>query len=451
MAVDSLTYNIFEIVSNEDASTSVDLRAGSPLLEYRESVFTPYVMVSCSIVDTGATSPKEGKFVSILEAIKCQGGEKIFLSITDNKGNKIDLSQADSLRVAVVSDINETFKSQSFSMTSFSPEYIENLDETNYCYDLYTGKVSDVVQSIVTNNLRSTKAFAAIDDTKNEISLHGLGKEPYVFLTECQMLGVPNESGASGTENTMAGYLFWQTSDGFNFKSLDQIFKFTGSYLNYQDHNGKRIKHYVEAFSPNRLPVGFDDQIVHSSFNRTIDLISQFKSGGYGARLETMDHITSTWNADNEKNEQGESDRIIAGKNLPNLGEYSNRITNRISVAKAKGQTTISGEDLEQQVENTGKEKYDVNEIILQSMQNYRQKMNFSAQIIIPGDFSLHAGDLVYCEFRELSDGKTTLSSRDRNSGIYMIADLCHFGNKTKTFTGLHLVRDSYGVKQSNG
>ena len=450
MAIESLTYNQFEIVSNED-STSVDLRAGAPLLEYRESVFTPYVMVTCAIVDTGASVRKNNKFVSTLEGIKCQGGEKVFLSMTDNKGNKIDLSDDDSLRVAVVNNINETFRTQSFTMTLFSPEYIENLDISNYCYELYSGRVSDIIRQVVTKNLQSEKQFVSIDDTKNEISLHGLAMEPFDFLTECQRLGVPNESGGSGSNNKMAGYLFWQTSDGFNFKSLDRIFKISGSYLNYSDSRGRRIKHYVEAFSPNRLPVGFDDQIIHTSFNRTIDIVAQFQSGGYAAQLETMDHVTSTWNGDTQINATGEGDRIIAGKLLPNLGEYSDRITTKISATKAKGQTTTIADNVEKQVEKTDKEKYNVDEVALQAMQNYRQKMNFSAQIIIPGDFSLHAGDLVYCEFRELSDDKFTLSSRDRNSGIYMIADLCHFGNKTKTFTGLHLVRDSYGVKQSDG
>ncbi len=450
MAIDSLTYNRFEIVSNED-STSVDLRAGAPLLEYRESVFTSYVMVSCSIVDTGATVPKDGKLVSILESIKCQGGEKVFLAITDNKGNRIDLSDENSLRVAVVNNINETFRSQSFTMTLFSPEYIKNFDISNYCYDLYSGKVSDVVIQTVTGNLGSEKRFVTFDETKNEISVHGLAKNPFDFLTECQMLGVPNESGGSGKNNTMAGYLFWQTSEGFNFKSLDQIFKITGSYLNYRNSDGRKIKHYVEAFSPDRLPIGFDDQIIHSSFNRTIDIIAQFQSGGYNAELETMDLVTSTWTNDHRRSNTGEGNGILAGKVLPNFSDEFSHPTAKFSKTKAKGQTTISGENLEQQVNNTDKEKYDVEEITLQAMQNYRQKMNFSAQIIIPGDFSLHAGDLVYCEFRELSNDKTTYSSRDRNSGIYMIADLCHFGNKTKTLTGLHLVRDSYGVKQSDG
>ena len=68
-------------------------------------------------------------------------------------------------------------------------------------------------------------------------------------------------------------------------------------------------------------------------------------------------------------------------------------------------------------------------------------------EIVIAADLSLHAGDLVYCEFEEMSTKKTNTGSRDRNSGIYMIADLCHHSTPTQAFTGLNLVRDSYGVK----
>ena len=64
-----------------------------------------------------------------------------------------------------------------------------------------------------------------------------------------------------------------------------------------------------------------------------------------------------------------------------------------------------------------------------------------------PYSQAVKAGDLIYCEFEELTTAKTVRGSRFRNSGIYMIADLCHYGDVGNSFTGLHLVRDSYGVK----
>ena len=54
---------------------------------------------------------------------------------------------------------------------------------------------------------------------------------------------------------------------------------------------------------------------------------------------------------------------------------------------------------------------------------------------------------MIYCEFEEMTTKKTQTGSKDRDSGIYMIADLCHYGDGTKAFTGLNIVRDAFGVK----
>jgi len=69
---ESLTFNKFEIFSNE-GSGSVDLRSGTPRIEYRESVFMPYVTITAAIVDTGnafAAKDGSGKTISLLNAIK---------------------------------------------------------------------------------------------------------------------------------------------------------------------------------------------------------------------------------------------------------------------------------------------------------------------------------------------------------------------------------------------
>ena len=102
---------------------------------------------------------------------------------------------------------------------------------------------------------------------------------------------------------------------------------------------------------------------------------------------------------------------------------------------------------MKKQVENTPELNYDVENIFQQAHQNYRQKMNVFTEIIIEADLSLHAGDLIYCEFEEMTTKKTQTGSKHRDSGIYMIADLCHYGDSTKAFTGLNLVRDAFGVK----
>ena len=57
MAIEqSLKFNYFQIKSNISEET-IDLRAGTPVIEYRESVFSPYVEVTGYLADTGNTVP----------------------------------------------------------------------------------------------------------------------------------------------------------------------------------------------------------------------------------------------------------------------------------------------------------------------------------------------------------------------------------------------------------
>ena len=107
------------------------------------------------------------------------------------------------------------------------------------------------------------------------------------------------------------------------------------------------------------------------------------------------------------------------------------------------GQTVIPGQDIQQ---NNLATKFDIKSVSTQALQNYRQKFSSSLNIVIDADLSLSAGDLVFCKFPETSQKKTQTRS-NKDSGIYMIADLCHYSTPTQAFTGLNLVRDSYGVK----
>ena len=65
---------------------------------------------------------------------------------------------------------------------------------------------------------------------------------------------------------------------------------------------------------------------------------------------------------------------------------------------------------------------------------------------IIPGNFKLRAGDLLYCEFPELTADPNT-DVNQKSGGIYMISSLCHNLTPRDTYTSLTLVRDTFGRK----
>ena len=66
--------------------------------------------------------------------------------------------------------------------------------------------------------------------------------------------------------------------------------------------------------------------------------------------------------------------------------------------------------------------------------------------VMIPGDFSLRAGDLIYCDFPGLTIEQNKQVNKE-SGGIYMIASLCHRITPRETFTSMTLVRDSFGRK----
>jgi len=192
MSKDSLTFKKFEIYSNDDESSSVDLRGGTPRIEYRESVFLPYVVVECHIVDTGNAVLVDDRYVSVLEAIKCQGVEKVDFAIEDSLGNKINLDGDDyHLRVAATSEISTSFKATTFKLSLVSPEAFDNLIIENECRNAYGGKISDIVKSIIKNNLKSTKETTNFDVTLDTFNQQGKSRKPFDMILDLQKICVP--------------------------------------------------------------------------------------------------------------------------------------------------------------------------------------------------------------------------------------------------------------------
>ena len=76
----------------------------------------------------------------------------------------------------------------------------------------------------------------------------------------------------------------------------------------------------------------------------------------------------------------------------------------------------------------------------------YNQMFTIKTNITIAADFSIKAGDIVKCDFPEVS-GDRNKEKNKQTGGIYMVASVCHRVTPRETFTRLALVRDSFGTK----
>lgn len=430
---ESSTANLFELYSKK-TGTSVDLRTGAPRIEYRESMIDDTIRLSAAIVDTGnaAVSDKNArKTISAAESLKLMGDDnKVLFKYTDAAGNILDLSSDTDLRLSHKNFETRTFKGSSFIIQIVSKEFFDNKLLENRVLRRYSGKISESVRTILEKDLKTDKDLF-ISDTINSFSDFGLRREPFEVILELQQISIPNIPKAKGKT---AGYFFWQTSKGFHFKSPDEIF------------SGKPIKKYIYNFKVDeQVPPGYSDKILEYTAKRVIDIEKQMDYGAFGAVTETFNYATQEY-VKNPDLIAENMDKVMSGEEKVTYGDYSSKPTQFFASPVSVGMAYGTGESVDQQLKKSKEENFSVSETIAQSIQNYRQRLNFMIEIKIPADFSLHAGDIIECDLPELSTADTPVKS-PKDSGIYMILELCHYISPTKTYTGLVLVRDSFGVK----
>ena len=467
MAIEqSLKFNWFQIKSNITDET-IDLRAGTPIVEYRESVFSPYVEVTGYLADTGNTVPDKDdskEAVGLLDGEFGEGTEEIIFEIEDQKGKKVSFTKSSGLRLATITSAKQSFQAQTYTLTAVGKEAFDNTMFLNRCRMQYSGKISKLVNTIFKRDLKSQNEID-IDETINEYHEWGNERYPFQMILDLQKLAIPASLQTSEGKNPVgktAGYLFWQTSKGFHFKSLDKLFDTSDKeFIKVFVENKKASVDELPLVSHRGgKPVPADGKILYSFNTRNVDALADFESAGRGSVLEvynpnlapeeqyTFNPLTVEVDEDGKSKGNG----VTAGRNLPVFHkDYRGKNAlfgverTRAAFSPVKGNQTV-----EKQVDETGELNFDVETTFQQSHQSYRQKMNMFTEVIIEADLSLHAGDLIYCEFEEMTTKKTQTGSKQRDSGIYMIADLCHYGDSTKAFTGLNLVRDAFGVKSTS-
>jgi hypothetical protein len=337
MAAESLKFNMFEIFANrkrkmynEDSSEttgreSVSLMgSGNPVIEYRESVFMPYVEIIAHIIDTGNTLPaKDGTNagVGLLEAGLGQGTETILFSIEDEQGHKIDLTNKYDLRVASVTNASQSFKKEVFKITIVSTEAFNNTLVENRCTGRYSGKISNIVRALLKDNLKNPKQAVnpkaqkiRVDESLNDYHAWGNEDYPFELILKLQQLAIPNivvskNNKTESAEGNTAGFLFWQTSEGYQFRSLDKLF----------DTEGKIVRRYIEnSRGDEYLPPSFDAKILWSNMEKNVNALDQFENGAWSSIVQVFNPQTKEFPTKSLKSKDT-GNGISGGKHLPQI------------------------------------------------------------------------------------------------------------------------------------
>ena len=431
--------NIKKCVITSNSGKAIDVSGGIVDFRYYESVLSNHISAQAVIVDTGYTSngEKSGTSKGILDDLPIRGGERFDIEFSDagNPQNTLKLT----LYVNRVLAADPGTVKENFILNLTSVEYVNN--ELTRVVKRYQGKISDNVKSILSDVLK-TSTTVTVDDTAIDYNFYGNDRKPFYVCTWLASKSTSQSagSGGSGSIGGSAGYLFYQTHKGFNFRAIDKLLE--------QTPDRKYIFTNTTQISKEREEDGYKS-ILSVNIDRNVDLQSNLALGVYHNRSVFYDPVSFNYVVLN-------FDIADQGDKITSAGETP--ASTLVKPEFVKGPTRLmtnvldigynpTGDTSEEQLENwkAGKSlpNFDAPRTQVQSIMRYNQLFTIQTNIMIAGDLSIKAGDMVECAFVQL-EGRGDGEINKETEGKYLVAYVCHRLTPSDTFTSLGLVRDSY-------
>ena len=436
--------NKFVITPSKGRNTPpVDLGAdGTTITDfyYYESILNDTLKATVTYSDIGQYPAKESVTKTVISGMPIEGGETVNIFFKDMNHDttlKIDLQ---------VRSPNQNSIDTKKSLTTLdlvSEESVINLKKI--VTKSYSGPISESFKDILKNVVNTTKDLKF--ERTNELKFEGKSKHPFHLINSFSNKCVPDLDKAYG--NT-AGFFFYETSEGFNFRSIDGL-------ISGNDESGrkKNVKRYSYTGTVN-TSTGYDDKILEiNSISPSGDILKKLEAGTYSTRTIIFDPFNCYYevinpNAQGDSSAKGSEKNLTkAGKNLPKINPKFNIEGNNQDFSKTKYYLLDTGTmptgPTRQQIQKSKTINFDPKNIANQASMRYNQFFSSLTSIVIFGDLSLHAGDLIWIDPPELSN-KQTPEMDEQFGGYYVIVDLCHYYSLTDgCYTRLIATRDSVG------
>jgi len=421
-AIDASIYEEITLYS-ADGKRSVDLKGRAVAVRYFENLFSPTITAEITVTSTGgAIKTKDGSFQSIYSGLPLRGGERVVIKIAKNsdKNKDIDLSD-EPLYVSKIANVIREGQRESFVLKLVSREALVN--ETSKVYKKFpSGPIASHVETIIKETLGSDKELKA-DDVSNQYGFIGNLKRPFDVITMLASKSIPDTG--------VAGYFFYETIDGYNFRSIDKLIiegkaSPKAEYYHQEDQDYKKST---------------DNRILSYSVTRNNDMLEKLRLGAYAS--------------------------FFAQYN-PNTSEFTKLQEGTFTLNDFKDKASFLGDDPEvpdvlgidftkipsrivSSVLDVGVLEKDVSKKPGSNAKDYQRTAMFRYQYLsmqtlnmtVPLNTSLQVGNVIKCNFLKIS---TNSKEFDReNSGLYMIKELCHHFDGTQSLTSMKLLRDTFG------
>ena len=394
------------LIPTEGSSLSeeFEISGGNPTITYFESLKSPSISLSIQFIDVDQLISREG----------ITGGEYLDLIIqTPNYDDFVISPDKHFLMLNSVKDVKTSSSKQIATLEFVSVESIVN--ETSRVSKRFSGNVSDLVMQLLIGDKRGIQTSKNLDKDQafNKYSFVGNMKRPFDTI---QWL-CPK----AATDDTNCGFLFYETLDGYFFKSIQKLL------------DGDAI-----VYEKPEKPVDSDFKIIENNLDSTNDIGMNCRLGMYANKTIYIDLETGTTKTTDYKiSEIG----LKKPPKLPNgLEDFPTRLMLRLldKGAMQKGSKKDEGEK-------------ETELAIFQNKSYARNNLLFSQalSISVPFNPDMRVGQMIEVRLpvKKSDDQEQTDygSERDNDiSGKYLVSELKHSIGNRKANTQLKLIRDVF-------
>ena len=401
-----------------------DIVAGNPIIDYYESVESPSISMTVSFIDVDQVIGRKG----------ITGGEYIDLIVKVDDEGANDFKVMHDKQKMILNSVRNMITESNKQVATLEFVSVETLvNETARLNKKYTGNISDIVVELLVGDTKGIQTAKTLfgpkkesigetnveeDRATNSYSFVGNLKRPFDTI---QWLCPKGQSA-----NDDFGFLFYETLDGYHFRSIKSLLE--QDAITYQQTDAQ----------------GIANKILQNNLNQTNDIGMNMRMGMYANRTIYVDIENQTLETVDFKASDLKLKKKAA---LPaNIQKHPTRLMVRVDDVG---------------VAQVGSAKTDVqpkSELAKYQNKSYiRNNLLFSQSlsISIPLNTTLRAGFVLDIRLplkQEKGDSNVDSYGNDRSndpSGRYLIGELRHLIGGGKAETQLKLIRDVFTVDKT--
>ena len=409
---------IYEVLTISKDGKEIPLQGKTVNFNYYESLYSPVVSGNLTYVDAGGSvEDKKENLTSIKDGLPITALEDLKVKIQTSFGT-LDFTR-DPFKVTSSPIMHQESNRQTVLLTFVNEKELKNSEVP--VFDRYVGRISDSIRKILQQKLQISNDKIDIEPTKNSYGFVGKGRGALNIILDLCRRSVPVKGDA--------GYFFYQTQDGFNYKSIDSLLS--------QDPKQKYL--YYGALRSNVESSDNDFNVLLApKVKKDQDITKALKDGTYVNRNiffnpQTFEHSEVVFSVDKDgvKKTLG-GDLPIKTDELKSFVKTNHHILD------------IGSFEVQNQIPNNDPREWQAT-----STMRYNLLHSIVMEIQIPCNSELRAGDVIELEIESIKEDMVQSPSDEQQSGKYLILHLCHHFDSLRSFTSLTLVRDSYGMRRS--